>query len=118
MLLLPGCIGLVYLMGRRTTDNQYVDVTPDGVTITSPAERLFVPREEITKVSFSRLTRRLIIRVGRRRIKIKSVVQAKKDPAKVPFWRWLAAPAPARSDLRNGVGALKKAVDDIILQKP
>jgi len=118
VLLLPGCIGLVYLMGRRTTDNQYVDVTPDGVTITSPAERLFVPREEITKVRYSRLTRRLIIRAGRRRIKIKSVVQAKKNPAKVPFWRWLAAPAPARSDLRNGVGALKKAVDDIILQKP
>jgi hypothetical protein len=77
-----------------------------------------VPREEITKVRYSRLTRRLIIRAGRRTIKIKSVVQAKKNPAKVPFWRWLAAPAPARSDLRNGVGALKKAVDDIILQKP
>ena len=118
MLLLPGCIGLVYLMGRRTANNQYVDVTPDGVTITSPAERLFVPGEEITKVRYSRLTRRLIIKAGRRRIKIRGVVQAKKTPQKVPFWRWIAARAPARSDLRNGVDALKKAVDDIILQKP
>lgn len=118
VLLLPGCIGLVYLMGRRTADSQYVDITPEGITITSPAERLFVPGEEITKVRYSGLLRRLIIKAGRRRIKIRGVVQAEKTPQKVPFWRWLAAPAPARSDLRNGVGALNKAIDDIILQKP
>jgi multidrug efflux pump len=118
VLLLPGWIGLVVLMGRRTADSLYVDVNPDGVTITSPAERLFVPGEEITKVGYSRLTRRLTIRAGRRRIKVRGVVKTTKDPTKVSFWRWLSAPAPTRSDLRNGMDSLETAVEHFVLQNP
>jgi len=117
VLLLPGWMVIVFLMGRRSADSQYVDITPEGVTVTSPVEKLFVPSEKISRVSYSRLMRRVTIWSGRRRIKIKGVVEAQKTPEKIPFRKWLAAPAPARSKKRAGITALKQAVEVLVYRE-
>jgi len=116
-LLLPSWIGLIYFMNRRTAGEQYVDVTPEGVSVTSPVEKIFVPAAEIQKVIYSRLRKRLIIQAGRRRIKIRSVVKERKIPTKAPFWKWIATPAPGRSDIREGIVALKDAVEGIAIKR-
>ena len=117
MLLLPTWLGLVYLMGRRTADEHYVDVTPEGIMVTSPVERLFVPATEIRKVRYSRLRKRLKIKAGRRKIRLRNVVEGKKTPTKIPFLRWLVTPAPRRSDRRKAIEALKNAIESITLKK-
>ena len=114
VLLLPLWVGLVYLMGRRTTDAQYVDVTPEGVTITSPSERLFLPAEEIDRVRYTWPMHRLMIKAGRRRIKLRGVLEARKAPIKVPFRKWLADPPPARGEIRAGMAHLKQAIEGLI----
>ena len=117
VLFLPSWVGLVYLMGRRTADEHYVDVTPEGVIVTSPVERVFVPVSEIKRVRYSRLRNRLIIQAGRRRIKIRNVIEVRKTPTKVPLLRWLATPAPGRSDKRKAVEALKNAIEGIAMKR-
>jgi len=114
VLFLPSWVGLVYFMGRRTADEHYVDVTPEGVVVTSPVERVFVPSEDIKRVCYSRLRKRLQIQAGRRKIKIRNVVEDRKIPTKVPFWKWLATPAPRRSDRREAVKTLKDAIEAIV----
>ena len=117
VLLLPSWIGLIYFMDRRTADEQYVDVTPEGFLVTSPVEKIFVPAEEIRRVSYSRFRNRLIIQAGRRRIKIKGVVEERKTPSKPPLRKWFATPAPGRSDISEGIGALKSAIENIALKR-
>ena len=81
-LMLPTWAGLFFLMGRRTAEGHYADITNRGITLTSPVESLFLPIESIERVSYSRLTRRLTIRAGRGRIKLHGVVAAKRKPQK------------------------------------
>jgi hypothetical protein len=115
ILLLPLWIGLTLLMGRRSTSGRYVDVRPEGITITSPIESLFIPVEEIGKVRYSGLTRRLTIWAGRRRIRIRGVIQAQKVPTKEPILKWLGSPAPSRKELHAGITNLKDAVEGVMM---
>ena len=114
ILFIPMEIGLIFLMGRRTTDEQYVDVTQEGVTIALPTERLFLPASEINRVRNTWLLRRLLIKAGRRKIKLGKAIEARKTPTKVPLWTWLASPAPSRSDIRSGKVSLKQAIEGIM----
>jgi len=116
VLFLPTWVGLVYLMGRRTADEHYVDVTPEGVMVTSPVERLFVPVAEIKKVRYYRLRKRLKIQAGKRKIKIRNVIEGKKTPTKVRLLRWLGTPTPRRSDRLKAIKALKNAIEDIAIK--
>jgi multidrug efflux pump len=116
-LLLPSWVGLVYLMGRRSAGEQYVDVTPEGFIVTSPVEKIFVPAAEIRRVSYSRIRNQLVIQAGRRRITIRSVLEDRKTPTKAPFWRWLVTPAPGRSDIREGIVTLKNAIEDVAVKR-
>ncbi|MFC1863877.1 efflux RND transporter permease subunit, partial [Thermodesulfobacteriota bacterium] len=113
VLLLPLWVGLVALMGRRSSDGRYVDVSPEGITITSSIESLFIPVEDMKKIRYSRLTRRLTIWAGPRRVRIKGVIRDYKTPSKEPFLKWLASPSPARKDLRKGITDLKTSVDGL-----
>jgi multidrug efflux pump len=117
ILLLPLWVGLVFLMGRRTTDAQYVDVTPEGLTITSPSERLFLPAAEIDRTRYTWPLHRLKIKAGRRRIKIKGVIEARRTPTKMPLKAWLASRAPSRAEIRAGTISLKQAIEGLI-KKP
>jgi hypothetical protein len=107
-------IGLIVLMGRRTTDEQYVDVSQKGITITSPTERLFLPASEINRVRNTWLLRRLLIKARRRKIKLGKAIEIRKTPTKVPLWTWLANPPPSRSDIRTGKISLKQAIEGIM----
>jgi multidrug resistance efflux pump len=76
-------------------------------------KKSFVPASEIKRLRYSRLRNRLIIQAGRRRIKIRNVIEVRKTPTKVPLLKWLATPAPGRSDKRKAVEALKNAIEGI-----
>ena len=101
-------------MGRRTADEQYVDVMHDGITITSPTESLFLPAGEIDRVRYTFPLRRLQIRTGMRRIKIKNVIESQKIPAKISLGKWLRTPAPTRKELQAGKIRLKQAIEELI----
>ena len=113
-LMFPTWVGLFFFMGRRTEEAHYTDITAKGITLTSPVESLFLPIESIERVSYSRLTKRLTIRAGRRRIKLHSIVAAKRKPQKVPLRTWLATTPPSRAELRAGMRELKTALDSLI----
>jgi len=114
VLMIPTWVGLFFLMGRRTADMHYIDVTADGITLTSPVESLFLAAESIQRVRFSRLTRRLTIYADRRRITLRKVVAAKRKPQKVPLRTWLATKPPSRTDLRAGMQGLKDALEAMV----
>lgn len=114
LLFIPTWIGLISFMGRRTTDSQYVDITPDGIVVTSPAEKLFIPAGKITGMSYSRVLKRLTIKTGRRKVRIKKVVEGYRKPEKIGLGKWLAGKAPARSEVKTSMLALKGEVEGII----
>jgi multidrug efflux pump subunit AcrB len=118
VLLLPTWVGLIILMGRRTAETQYVAVTSEGITITSPVERLFLPVEEIERVKYGRFSRRIIIRTERRRIKIRGVVEMTKLPAKIALGSWIASPSPKRAELKAGMNGLKEAIEAMMDKRP
>jgi hypothetical protein len=113
--LIPTWGGLLFLMGRRTADAQFVDVTSEGITVTSPVERLFLPVSALTELRYSRVLRRLTIRAGRRRIRIRGVIALSKTPSKVPLRVWLGMRAPSRAELREGMASLKEAIEGIMV---
>lgn len=114
ILFTPMWVGLIALMARRTTDEQYVDVTQEGVAITTPSERLFIPAAEFTHVHYTWLFHRLLIKAGRQKIILGRLIETRKTPTKVPLRTWLANPAPSRSDIRAGKIWLKQAIEDIM----
>ncbi|MCG6911244.1 MAG: efflux RND transporter permease subunit [Deltaproteobacteria bacterium] len=114
VVMLPTWIGFFFLMGRRTTEEHYVDVTPEGLTLTSPVESLFLSAESIERVSYSRVTGRLTIRAGRRRVKLHGVLPARRKPQKVPLKKWLAHRPPSRGELRKGIRDLKTAIEAVV----
>ncbi len=114
VLMIPTWAGLFFLMGRRTAGMHYADVTADGITLTSPVESIFLPGESIERVKFSRLTRRLTIYAGRRRVTLRKVVATKRKPQKVPLRTWLATAPPSRADLKTGMQGLKTALEALI----
>jgi len=117
VLMIPTWTGLFFLMGRRTAEMHYADVTADGITLTSPVESLFLPGDSISRVKYSRLTRRLTIRAGKRRVKLHAVVTAKRKLQRLPLKTWLATPSPSRADLRTGMQELKAAVDALMTNR-
>jgi multidrug efflux pump subunit AcrB len=114
VLLLPTWLGAVFLMARRTAESQYVEVTPGGITVTSPAERLFLPVETIQRATYSRFRQRLTLYAGRRRVRIRKVIEVAKKPMKVPLISWLREPAPRRSEIRTGMDALNQAIEQLM----
>jgi len=117
ILLLPSWIGLLLLMGRRTAEARYVDINPEGMTITSPVERLFVPAAEITGIRFRFSSRKdLLIKAGLRNIKVSGVIEAERQTEAIPLKKWVADKAPSRAELRTGALHLKQAIEDIIPQ--
>ncbi len=114
VLMLPTWLGLLFLMGRRTTESQYIEVTSKGITITSPMERLYLPAETIQRIRYSRWRQRLTLWADRRRIKIRKVIEVAKKPMKLPLISWLREPAPRRSEIRTGMDGLNQAIEQLM----
>ena len=114
VLMTPTWLGLLFLMGRRTMDAQYVEVTSNGIRITSPMERLFLPADTIQHVRYSKWRQRLTIWSGRRRIRIRRVIEVNKKPEKVTLISWLRDAAPKRAELRAGMAGLNQSVKELM----
>ncbi|MBW2365914.1 MAG: hypothetical protein JRF25_12900 [Deltaproteobacteria bacterium] len=111
---IPGLIGLVILMSFRTAEERYVDVSSNGVAITSPVEKIFFSPEEITNVRLSPNKRKVTIQAGLRKITIKNILEMTKTPSKTPLKKWVKGPLPDRKKMQNSILALNNAVKDII----
>jgi hypothetical protein len=112
--MVPFWVGIVWLMGRRSEDGRYVDVTHKGIIITSPTERLSLPASEIDRVDYSRIRQRLSIRAGKRSVRIKGVIEAQKTPSKVSLVKWLSAKAPLRREISNSMLRLKESIEELV----
>jgi hypothetical protein len=93
-----------------------VDVTPEGIILILPAEKVVLPATQINKVSFSRMLNRITIKVDRRKIRIRNVIKMKKTPAKIPLKTWLATPAPSRGDIQKGMSTLLKTLEGFLIR--
>ncbi|MEW5722119.1 MAG: efflux RND transporter permease subunit [Thermodesulfobacteriota bacterium] len=111
--LAPTWLGLVFLMNRRSREGCYVDVTPQGVTVTSPSEKVFLPAGDIDRVHFSRLTGALILWTGRRRVRLGPVVEDHRRPDFVPLATWLGRPGPKAAEIKQGLAGLREALVEI-----
>ena len=110
VLLIPAWIGLVYLMWLRSSEGYYIGVTPEGLTMTTPMEKLFVPVDQVKGVRYSRITGRLLVWAGPRLIRIGDITEAKHIPSKVPFLKWLSSPPPSREQMQEGRQSLQLAL--------
>jgi len=116
---IPGIIGLILLMSFRTGEERYIDVTPNGITITSPFEKLFIPAEEISavitkNVLFSRLKKKVTIQAGLREITIRNIIEKTKTPSKTPLKKWLKEPGQDPRKIESSIISLNNAVKNII----
>ena len=113
LLLIPTWIGLAYLMGLRSTEERFVDVAPEGLTVVMPVEKIQIPFPEINKVSYSRLLKRITITAGKRKIRIRRLIQTLKTPGKIPLKTWLTTEAPSHTDIRKSMRDLYNSIQSI-----
>ena len=122
LLLIPTWTGLIYLMAKRSREGYYVDITPGGVSIGGPVDRLFLKREEISALKLSRFFPKMpaiTIYNGRRKIVVRKLLPASDGaPEKKPLWSWLASGAPSREDIRQGMLSLKNSLEAFLAGKP
>jgi multidrug efflux pump len=117
LLLMPTWVGLIFFMAKRSREGYCVDITPQGVTVAGPVDRFFLEKEQIRKIKASRFFPRvpaLSIYSGRRRIVLRKLLPADALPQKKPLGTWLAAKAPSRQEVRQGMLSLKKDLDALI----
>jgi multidrug efflux pump len=111
LLLIPTWIGLAYLMGLRSTEERYVEVAPEGLTVVIPVEKIQIPYAEIKKVSFSRLLNRITIKVGTRKIRVRRLIQTQKSPGRISLKTWLTTKAPSGADIRKSMQDLQNSIE-------
>jgi hypothetical protein len=114
VLLLPTWVGLVWVMAKRSREGYFVDITPRGVSIGTPADRYFIEKEAITQVKtapFFPAISTISIHSGRRRIILRKLVKANGRPEKTPLKTWLAARAPERKLIRESMTDLKRSLE-------
>ena len=117
VLLLPTWAGLIYVMAKRSREGYFVDITPQGVSIGTPADRFFIEKEAITRIKTAPLfpaIPSISIHSGRRRIIVRKLVKAGGVPEKKPLGAWLAAKAPARAVIRQDMIDLKTSLETLI----
>jgi hypothetical protein len=114
LLLLPTWIGLVFLMAKRSREGYCVDITPEGVSVGTPVDRFFLPKESITRIKtapfFPRIPS-LCLYCGHRRIVLRKLVRSDRVPEQKGLGAWLRGHAPSRSDVRAGMQTLKQALE-------
>ena len=117
VLLLPTWVGLIYLMSKRSREGYFVDVTPAGVEIGSPVDRFFIPKETITKIQAGRFFPVISIYSGKRRVVVRKLIRATKNPEKPPLSKWLGEKAPTRAEVRGGMIDLRESLKTLVDKK-
>lgn len=110
VLSMPAMLGFLYLMYLRSAEGYYVQVSPEGLTLATAAEKLFFPAGDIGSVHWSPLTRSLSVTAGARRVNIRNVMEDLQDRGKRPLLQWLASPAPSRERIRSDMQSLEDAL--------
>ncbi len=111
LLVLPFWLGLICLLGRKARDADYVEVTEKGITITSPAELMFLSMDEINGVYETRFFNGLIIHSGKQKRIIRGILEVADASEKTSLLKWLGTPAPSREKRRRSMLHLKKAIE-------
>ncbi|MGD9332166.1 MAG: efflux RND transporter permease subunit, partial [Desulfobacterales bacterium] len=117
LLLMPTWVGSIFLMAKRSREGYCVDVTPEGVRVGTPVDRFFLERNAITRVKTAPLFPRipsLCIYAGDRRIVLRRLVASDSIPRQKRLWAWLRGQAPERAEIRNGMLALKQALESLL----
>lgn len=121
LLLIPTWAALVWLMHRRSMEAYYVDITPREMVIATPVERLRIEPWKIDRVASSRFLKKVVVYTGRRRIKMKKLLEdhraVEHRAAKVPLRTFLASRPPTRKDLQDGVAAFRDALEPLLRSK-
>jgi preprotein translocase subunit SecF len=113
-LMLPTWIVIVWMMGRRTKEEYYVDVVPHGVTVALPSEKFFLPADQIKMVSYSRIFGQITIDTGSRKLKVRNVVKDSKTPSKIPLKTWISNPVLSRAEIQRNMEELNGILIDMI----
>lgn len=117
VLLLPTWVGLVYVMAKRSREGYFVDVTAEGVSIGTPADRYFLEKGAITRIKAARFfpaIPTISIHSGRQRIIVRKMIKSDAKPEKKPLKAWLKAKAPARETIRKSMLELKRDLEALI----
>ena len=115
--LLPTWLGLVYVMAKRSREGYFVDITPEGVAVGTPADHYFIEKSAITAVKTARLfpaIPTISIHSGRQRIIVRKLIRIDAQPEKKPLKDWLLAKAPRRRAIRQSMIELKQDLDALI----
>jgi len=98
----------------RSHEGYYIEVSPQGFTMTSAMEKLFIPANELSAVRLSPLTRSLIVTAGPRRLRITTVVEDEHVPDTISLHDWLMSPPPTRRRISHDKQSLHDALRRIM----
>ncbi len=119
VLLIPTWVGLTFLMARRSREGCYVDITPQGVAVSTPVDRFFIEKKDISAIRTGWLFPAIpVIRIisGRRCLVLRKLVADRRTPAKRPLITWLRGRAPSGRHVRQSMQNLKRDLE--ALMKP
>jgi multidrug efflux pump len=117
ILLIPSCLGWLYLAWRKNQEYFYLDVRPEGVMLSTPVEKTVWSASTINVV-YRRLSRSVIIESGRRRLAVKRVLSEPPQRKSESLLTWLSKPAPTRKQINTGLAALLIAVEGVTRPAP
>jgi hypothetical protein len=106
----PTLLGFLYLMYIRGMEGYYIEISPGGFTLSTAAEKLFIPAGELKTLKWSPFTRSLIVTAGPRRLRISNVLEARQDRGKISLREWLTSPAPTVEQIRQDGQSLYEAL--------
>ncbi|WP_319405184.1 efflux RND transporter permease subunit [uncultured Desulfosarcina sp.] len=120
LLLIPTWAGLIFLMAKRSREEYYVDITPEGVSVGSPVNSFFLRKEEITGIKLSPffpIMPSINITSGNRKIVVRKLIPSADIPEKKTLMAWLSAKAPSRTEIREGMLSLMRSLEDLVGEK-
>ena len=106
LLLLPGLIGLIVLLGRRSHEALFAAVTKDTLIVATPGEKLIVPLTALSRPKIRPGGLSLVFMAGRRKIKISRIVESAPLTQKISLRKWLQTRPPKRKELKVAVKEL------------
>ena len=117
LLLIPTWIGCIFFMAKRSREGYCVDVTPEGVCVGTPVDRFFLEKKTITRIKTAPLfpfIPSLCIYSGGRKIVLRRLIASEGVPGQKGLWAWLRGKAPGRSEIRDGMLALKQSLENLL----
>jgi len=107
VLTVPLTLGAIYMMWLRSGETYYLEITPEGLTVTSPLEKLSIPFSEVTKIKRSIWTGGVLIKAGPRLLRVNKALKADQPPGFIPLREWLKRPAPSWETIQADRKALQ-----------